>query len=76
MKKFKTILGRWFAIPWYPILFGAYPVLALLAVNVGQIKVEAGWRALIICIAFAGILSLLLRLVLRDWNRAAFLSTL
>ena len=76
MKKIKTILGRWFAIPWYPILFGAYPVLALLAVNVGQIKVEAGWRALIICIAFAGILSLLLRLVLRDWNRAAFLSTL
>lgn len=51
-------------------------MLALLAVNVGQIKVEAGWRALIICIAFAGILSLLLRLVLRDWNRAAFLSTL
>lgn len=76
MKKIKKTLGRWFAIPWYPILFGVYPALALLAVNVGQIKVEAGWRALIICIAFAGILFLLLRLTLRNWNRAAFLSTL
>ncbi len=76
MEKIRKTLGRWFAIPWYPILFGAYPVLALMAVNVGQIKVEAGWRALIICIAFAGILFLLLRLILRDWNRAAFLSTL
>lgn len=47
-----------------------------MAVNVGQIKVEAGWRALIICIAFAGILFLLLRLIFRNWNRAAFLSTL
>ncbi|MCC6499622.1 MAG: sulfatase-like hydrolase/transferase [Anaerolineales bacterium] len=76
MEKIRKTLGRWFAIPWYSILFGAYPVLALMAVNVGQIKVEAGWRALIICLAFAGILFLLLRLILRDWNRAAFLSAL
>ncbi|MBV6449732.1 MAG: hypothetical protein MHPDNHAH_00445 [Anaerolineales bacterium] len=76
MEKIRKTLSRWFAIPWYPILFGAYPVLALMAVNVGQIKVEAGWRALIICIAFAGILFLLLRLIFRNWNRAAFLSTL
>jgi hypothetical protein len=76
MNSLKKTLGRWFAIPWYPILFGAYPVLALMAVNVGQIKVEAGWRAVIVCIVFAGILFVLLRLILRDWNRAAFLSML
>lgn len=75
-KKLKQTMGKWFSIPWYPILFGAYPVLALMAVNVGQIKLEAGWRPLIVCVVFAGILFLLLRLILRDWNRAAFLSTL
>src|SRR6185503_14940680 len=39
-------------------------------------KFESGWRALLICVALAGILLILLRLVLRDWKRAAFLSTL
>jgi hypothetical protein len=76
MNSLKKTLGRWFAIPWYPILFGAYPVLALMAVNVGQIKVEAGWRALIVSIVSAGILFVLLRHILRDWHRAAFLSAL
>ncbi|MEW6085634.1 MAG: sulfatase-like hydrolase/transferase [Chloroflexota bacterium] len=79
MTRFKDIrkkLGKSFAVPCYPILFGAYPVLALLAVNIGQIKVEAGWRALIVSISFAGVLFILLRLLLRGWNRAAFLSAL
>ncbi len=72
----KKILGRWFSIPWYPFAFGAYPVLALMSFNVGQIKLEAGWRPLLVCIAVAGILFVLLKITLRDWNRAAFLSTL
>ncbi len=75
-KKIQNLLGKWFSLPWYPVLFGAYPVLALMAVNVGQIKVEAGWRALLVSLLFAGILFIALRLILRDWNRAAFLSTL
>lgn len=70
------MLGRWFAIPWYPIVFGAYPVLALTAFNVGQIKREAGGRALLVSVAFALVLFLLLRILLRDWHRAAFLSVL
>jgi hypothetical protein len=69
-------LTMWFSIPWYPIVFGAYPVLALLAFNAGQVKVEAGLRPLLICVGFAGILFVLLKLLLRDWHRAAFLSTL
>ena len=69
-------LGKWFSIPWYPLVFSAYPVLALLAENIGEVKLEAGWRPLLISVAFAGILFILLRLFLRDWHRAAFLSTL
>ena len=75
-KNLKQTLSKWFSIPWYPILFGAYPVLALMAVNVGQIKLEAAWRPLIVSVLFAVTLFVLLRLVLRDWNRAAFLSAL
>ena len=69
-------LKKWLTLPWYPILFGAYPVLALLAANIGQVKLEAGWRALLLCVAFAGVLFILLRVFLRVWNHAAFLSTL
>ncbi len=75
-KRMTNTLGKWFSIPWYPLVFSAYPVLALLAENIGEVKLEAGWRPLLISVAFAGILFILLRLFLRDWHRAAFLSTL
>ena len=75
-QRLKKAMGRWFSIPWYPSVFGAYPVLFLLAGNIGEVKVEAGWRALLICIGIAGLLFLLTRLFLRDRQRAAFLSTL
>ncbi len=79
MGNFKPLmkaLRGWLSHPLYPLLFGAYPVLALLAYNVGQIKLEAGWRALLFSILFAGILYLLWKLILGNWYRAAFLSML
>jgi hypothetical protein len=75
-KKAKKTLGRWFSHPWYPYVIGVYPVLALLAFNVGQIKLEAGWRALSVSILFSVVLFFLLRLILRDKYHAAFLSML
>jgi len=77
--RFKVVrekLGKWFSIPWYPFALGIYPVLALLAANSGEVKPEAGWRPLLVCVGFAGILFVLLRLLFHDWNRAAFLSAL
>ena len=53
-----------------------YPVFALLAANKGQVKLEGGLRPLLIFIGSAGILFLLLRLILHDSKRAAFLTTL
>ncbi|HXQ34669.1 MAG TPA: hypothetical protein VN843_11710, partial [Anaerolineales bacterium] len=67
MKNFKRIqmtLGRWLSIPWYPLVFSAYPVLALLAENIGEVKPDAVWRPLLISIVFAGILFVLLKLLL------------
>lgn len=59
---------------WYPFLFAAYPVLGLLAVNIGQARPDAGLRPLGIAVLGAGVLFGLMGLSLRDWHRAAFVS--
>src|SRR5262245_43886555 len=76
LKRVKKALGRWFSWPWYPIAFGAYPVLALLAQNAGEVKPEAGWRLLLVSVGLAVVLFGIWRLILRNRERAAFLSTL
>jgi hypothetical protein len=72
----KKALGRWFSWPWYPIVFGAYPVLALLAQNAGEVEPEAGWRPLLVSVGLAAVLFGIWKLILRNWNHAAFLSAL
>jgi hypothetical protein len=59
---------------WYPFLFAAYPVLGLLAVNVGNARLEAGARPVAVAVLGAAILFGLLSLLTRDWHRAAFVS--
>src|SRR5215216_2791874 len=76
IKKTVAILAKWFSIPWYFLVFSAYPVLALLAFNVGQVRINSGWRSFVLSIFFGGLLFLLLQLFLRDAYRAAFLTTL
>jgi hypothetical protein len=62
--------------PFYPLLFAIYPVLALLAHNIDQIKASAALRALTASLVGAVLLWLLLRLILKDWDKAALLTTL
>ena len=62
--------------PWYPLFFAAYPVLALLAYNMGQIKYPAGIRPLLLSVAAALLLFVILRLAYRSWHRAAFATAL
>lgn len=78
MTKFPFLrpLGTWFSIPWYPVVLGAYPVLALLAFNAGQVEPAAGLRALLLSVLLAGTLFLVLWLILRQVHRAAFLAAL
>ena len=59
---------------WYPFLIAAYPVLGLLAHNVGNARPEAGARPVVIAVLGAAILFGLLRLLTRDWHRAAFVT--
>jgi hypothetical protein len=79
MNNFKRIIKKiteLFSIPWYFLVFSAYPALALLATNIGQVKLESGWRALLVSVLLSGLLFLLLRWILKDVYRAAFLTTL
>jgi hypothetical protein len=64
------------SLPLYTFFFAAYPVLALLASNAGQVKIGVVWRPLLICVVIAGLLLGVLKLFLGDWQGAAFLSTL
>ena len=63
-------------IPFYPILFGIYPVLALAAFNIAQIDISLTYRAFVFSFILAGCLYLVLRLVMRNWMKAAFLTLL
>lgn len=65
-----------FNIPWYPVAISAYPVLALLSANVGQIQLSAGIRSLVVSIVFGGLLYFLTWAFLRQVTRAALLTSL
>ena len=72
----KTFFNRLFGYPWYPIVISAYPVLALLSANAGQIQPGAGVRPLIASIIFGALLFFIVWLVFRKTHKAAFLTTL
>lgn len=65
---------QWLAYPWFVVLLSAYPVLALAAANIHQIRIDAIFRPLIISIIGGCALWGILSLCLRHWQRAAFLS--
>src|SRR3989337_1154658 len=59
----------------HTILFAAYPVLAMLAFNIGEIPVSDALRVLVVSLIAAILLLLVLRLILRDWVKASLIST-
>jgi hypothetical protein len=64
------------AFPFYPLLFGLYPILALTAFNITQIDLSLTFRAFLGSLLLAAVLFAALHLVMRNWPRAAFLSLL
>ena len=74
--RLKAILDRWFSYPWYPFVFSAYPALALLSANVGEVGPEAVLRSLAVSVAMGGLLFTILWLFFRQAHKAAFLTSL
>jgi hypothetical protein len=60
---------------WHPFLFAIYPVLALLANNLGESRLSSGLRVLLLALVGASVLLVSLRLILRDWCKAAVVTT-
>jgi hypothetical protein len=58
-------------IPFHPLLFAAYPVLALLAINIHEVSPSVVWRPLAVVMLATGITLLVTRLLLRDWGKAS-----
>jgi hypothetical protein len=73
MKKF---LAKWFSHPWYPIAISAYPALALLNANTGEIQPSAVVRPLLASVLFGGFLYFITWLFFRHIHKAAFLTAL
>ena len=63
-------------VPFYPLLLAVYPILTLLAGNIDQVPAAAALRTALISAASVLLLMGALRLLLRDWHRAAALAGL
>ena len=55
----------------YPLFFATCPTLALVGININEVEPAVLWRPLITVVLSAVILLIALRLIIRDWHRAA-----
>jgi hypothetical protein len=68
-----SLLQKLQVIPLYPLFFVAYPVLALVGININEVEPAVLWRPLIVLLLSTALLLALLRFFSRDWHRAALL---
>lgn len=76
IKNINNVFAKIFSYPWYPLAISAYPALALLSSNAGQIQFSAGVRSLLVSVLFGGFIFFILWLFFRQAHKAAFLSAL
>jgi len=63
-------------IPVHPLLVAISPILTLLAANLNEIYFSDAWRSLAVASLVSILLLCILRLVFKDWQRAAILTSL
>jgi hypothetical protein len=62
--------------PLYPFAFAAYPVLALLAVNIKEVEASVVVRPLVVALIAATVVFLLLKVSVKDTFKAALITSL
>jgi hypothetical protein len=72
----KKALSKFFNSPWYPLAISAYPALALLNANTGEVQPDAVIRPLLASVVFGAVLYFVLWLFFRQAHKAAFLTAL
>jgi len=66
----------WSALPIHPLLAAAYPVVFLFATNAAdQVTIDPMWAPLALAVGGAAVVLALTTLALREWHRAALLTT-
>ncbi len=76
MEKLKFWM-KWTRFPFlHPLLFFAYPTLALLANNIKEVSVGVAVRPLAVSLLACALIFSLLRLLIKDWHKAALATTL
>jgi len=60
----------------YPFFFAIYPILELRNYNVAYVDPASLYRPILLSVVFTGLIWLLLRLVMKDWQRAGIIATL
>ena len=72
----KRTRGDWTSIPVHPFLVAAYPVVFLFAANADeQVTLDPLWTPLALALGATAVILVALALLLRDWLRAALLTT-
>jgi hypothetical protein len=74
--RFRESLRRVAQVPWYPFVLGIYPALALLSYNVGEARPADAFRSILVLELAVMLMVCLLRLILRDWQQAAFVTSI
>ena len=62
--------------PFHPFLFGVYPILYQMAINISEVSFSYMYRPLFLSLAGVVVLLLLFRTVYRDWTKAALASSI
>ncbi|TET85521.1 MAG: hypothetical protein E3J37_01775, partial [Anaerolineales bacterium] len=69
-------MNRLTRLPLHPVLLTIYPILDLLATNMVEVEIQVAIRPLLISLASTVIVLLAVRLILKDWRKAALVATL
>ena len=69
-------MNRLTRLPLHPIFFTIYPILALLATNIVEVEITIVIRPLFISLASTVIVLLIVRSFLKEWLKAALVTTL
>ena len=68
--------SRLLRYPIHPFLFGVYPILYQMAINISEVSFSYMYRPSLLSLAAVVVFILLFRVIYRDWTKAALASTI